>query len=314
MKFFKKNNEEKKETTMENTLSSSLSSNLDRIKEDFHFETNEDFYIRKVYVKTIDDYGFIVNLGGMIDTKAVEDNIIKPLMDKDLDKKGKDVLNDIEDKILTSSDIKKLSTFREIQIAIINGKTILFIDKSKYVLAIDTIGFKHRNVEKPQNEAVIKGPQEAFVESANTNRSLIRKLIKSKDLITENIGIGETELSNVSIMYIDGIANPDIVNKIKGRIKEIKTDGIDDSSILEQHIEERPYSLIPSLLYTERPDRAAAFLKEGFVVILTEQSPSCLIAPVTFWSYFHSPSDSYDRWIFGNFIRLLRICLHPVKI
>lgn len=76
---------------------------------------------------------------------------------------------------------------------------------------------------------------------------------------------------------------------------------------MEQYLEERPRSLFPTLLYTERPDRAAAFIEEGHIALLMANSPSCLILPATFWSIFHSPEDHYLRTPHGNFIRILRI-------
>jgi spore germination protein KA len=61
------------------------------------------------------------------------------------------------------------------------------------------------------------------------------------------------------------------------------------------------------VLFTELPDRAVSFLKEGHVVILVDNNPSCLIVPATFWSFFHTPEDMSYRWIAGNFIRLIRL-------
>src|SRR5213079_609143 len=73
-----------------------------------------------------------------------------------------------------------------------------------------------------------------------------------------------------------------------------------------QYLEERPRSLFPTILYTERPDRAASFIEEGHIVLLMTNSPSCLILPATFWAILHSPEDHYLRTPYGNFIRVLR--------
>ena len=93
----------------------------------------------------------------------------------------------------------------------------------------------------------------------------------------------------------------------KEKLKSLDTDTVLDLSILEQYLEERPRSLFPTLLYTERPDRAASFIEEGHIVLLMSNSPSCLVLPATFWSIFHSPEDHYLRTPYGNFIRILRI-------
>ena len=65
--------------------------------------------------------------------------------------------------------------------------------------------------------------------------------------------------------------------------------------------------MFPTLLYTERPDRAVSFIEEGHIALLMENSPASLVLPTTFWALFHSPEDHYLRTPYGNFIRLLRI-------
>jgi len=227
-----------------------------------------------------------------------------------------DILDEISNKIINIFDIAKVHELDLTILDVLNGNTILLIDGCDNGLSIDTVGFKHRNVERSQNETIIKGPQEAFTESGSVNRSLIRKQLRSPDLITEFITIGETSKCLISVLYLKNVVNPDLLNKVKNRINDLsnKVDGIEDTSILEQYLEERPYSPIPTILFTERPDRASAFIKEGHIVILTDHSPNCIIAPVTFWSFFHSGSDMYDRWIYGNFNRTIRMIAFIVSL
>jgi spore germination protein KA len=59
------------------------------------------------------------------------------------------------------------------------------IDGIREVLVLNTPGFEHRAIEKPANENAIKGPKEAFVESAQINRSLLRKQLKTSKLATD---------------------------------------------------------------------------------------------------------------------------------
>ena len=136
---------------------------------------------------------------------------------------------------------------------------------------------------------------------------LIRKHFKSEKLVSESIEVGEKSKNDVYMMYVEGITDPNLVNTVRERIKGIKTDFLSNVSMLEQFIEERSYSLISTVMYTERPDRAAAFLAEGHVIFIIDGSPGCLIVPVTFWSFFHAAEDQYQRWFYGNFIRIVRL-------
>ena len=119
--------------------------------------------------------------------------------------------------------------------------------------------------------------------------------------------ISKRSRNDVFLVYEKDLVNEELLQTINDKLAEIDSDAIIDLSILEQYIEERPRSLFPTILYTERPDRAASFIQEGHVILLMENSPSCLILPATFWTLFHSPEDHYLRTPYGNFIRILRI-------
>lgn len=71
-------------------------------------------------------------------------------------------------------------------------------------------------------------------------------------------------------------------------------------------IEDNPISLIPQILETERPDRTADCLCNGQVAVMVDNSPYALIAPITFFHLLHAADDSFMRWQYGTFTRLLR--------
>ena len=177
--------------------------------------------------------------------------------------------------VLTTADAKKITTIQDATKDMVSGNTIILLEGELQGISIDTVGFENRSITEPTTETVIKGPKAAFIESVAVNRSLIRKELRDPGLMCEYITIGERAPQQVSVMYLKDIADPAIVEKVKGRISEIKSDAVLELSLLEQRIEERPYSLIPSTMTTERPDRAVSFLLEGHVVLLMENSPVC---------------------------------------
>ncbi len=154
---------------------------------------------------------------------------------------------------------------------------------------------------------MLKGAKEAFNEKIIDNISLIRKKIKNENLIVESKIISKRSRNDVFLVYEKDLVNEELLQTIQDKLASLDTDAIIDLSILEQYLEERPRSLFPTILYTERPDRAASFIQEGHIILLMENSPSCLILPATFWTMFHSPEDHYLRAPYGNFIRMLRI-------
>lgn len=288
-------------------LTGNLELDLEELKNIFFYPKNKDFIIRPLHIKALDVDGFILYLEGSACINTIVSNVITPLIEDANKEISKNIIEGIINKIILTKDAEKISSISEITTSIIKGNALLLIENSKEAISISTTEFEHRSIERPVNENTIKGPKEAFVESAVVNRSLIRKHIKYENLVTESIELGEKSKNDIYMMYVEGVVDPELVENIRNRINDIKSDSVSNISMLEEFIEERSYSLIPTLLYTERPDRASAFLNEGHVVMLIDGSPACLIAPVTFWSFFHTAEDHYERWIYGNFIRIIRL-------
>ncbi|MCL5070072.1 MAG: spore germination protein [Actinobacteria bacterium] len=188
----------------------------------------------------------------------------------------------------------------------LNGLTVLFVDGCNECLVMETRGYEKRNVDTPKTETVVKGSQEAFNENLRTNITLIRRIIKNEKLVTDILPVGKTNNANCAILYIDGIANPKVVKEVKFRINNIDSGFIMGSGMLEQFIEDSPWMLMPQVINTERPDRAASFLMSGQVVIIVDGTPIAMAVPVSFWGLFHTSEDSELRWQYGTFLRLVR--------
>ncbi|KNY28970.1 spore germination protein [Pseudobacteroides cellulosolvens] len=305
----KNNNNQYKEVP----ISSCLEINLEKVKEIFEYPTNMDFIMREIYIKPLNKNSTLIYIQGAADKAQIEQHIIAPLLENVQIEIKEGQLADIMSKVLHAAVLKKITTLSDITNNIILGNTILFVDGYAEAISIGTSGFESRSVEQTKIENVIKGPKEAFVESLEMNRSLIRKFVQNEKLVAERIKLGEKSSYEISVMYIKDIADPELVEKVKKRVREIKVDGMIGISQLEQHIEERPYSLVPTVLNTERPDRAASFLNEGYVVLI-DHSPGCLVLPVTIWSFFHSAEDQYQRWPYANFIRIIRLISYMIAL
>jgi spore germination protein KA len=290
-------------------LSESLAVNVNKIKKIFHYPQNSDLMIRELYLSSIKRKAVLFYMNGMVNEQFLNQYVIKPLVENTSEFSNSAVGIEFIKNSLQSSKIRKLSCYSDIVKDILDGRTILIIDGYAAALSSNTIKYEHRSVERSETENVVKGPHESFVESPLVNRSLIRKHLKSSNLVTEAINIYVDDKSEVYIMYNKAIANPELVNEVRQRINKIKQNnytGMVTASIIQQYIEDSSL-LLPTLLYTELPDRAASFIKEGHVVVLADSSPSSLIAPATFWSFFHTPEDMYFRLLAGNFIRIVRI-------
>ncbi|MFC7686114.1 spore germination protein [Ureibacillus sp. GCM10028918] len=313
MKFFKKiissNREqenpvteqtsEKETPTKKKHIDRSLPSNLNVIKTLYTVPKNSDIKIRQLSFGEMKRDAIIVYISTITDAQKIDEHIIHPLLNSQSS-------NQV-DNIVTAETITTARVFEEAVKGINGGNAVLFIDGEDAAYIISTSKFEGRGIEKAGNEVVIKGSKEAFNEMATANISLLRKRIKNENLIVESTIVSKRSHNEVYLLYINDLANKGILDDVRQRINSLDVDAIQNAAVLEQYIEEREKSLLPTVLYTERPDRTASFLENGFIVLIMDNSPEALIVPATFWSFFHNAEDHYLRFIFGNFIRALRL-------
>lgn len=280
-------------------INSQYEQNLNTFKSIFTVPENIDVKVREFTITSLNRKGFIIFLSTMADLQAIMEAIEEPLIDnKHPSKKIPDIVS--YPIASTVSNIGEITEF------ITAGNTALFVDGDDQCYLFETTQIRGRSIEKSDNEVIVKGAKEAFNERVIDNIALIRKKIKNENLLVETQTIAKRSRNNVFFVYQKDLVNVELLQTIKDKLSSFNVDSILDLSILEQYLEERPRSIFPTLLYTERPDRAAAFIEEGHIILLMENSPGCLILPATFWALFHSPEDHYLRTPYGNFIRILR--------
>lgn len=291
----------------ERTVSADLKANLAIIKRQFNFPDNQDVVIREFKVLRKQD-AFIVYIDGMADNGTINDYILRQLMaEKKIDNNQEINLDYINKNLLAVNQIEPVSDIDLITRQILNGLTALFVDGTAECTILETRGYEKRSVSTPTSENVIRGPQEAFVENLRTNLTLVRRIIRNKDLVTEMLPMGRTDNLTCAVLYIRGIIDPRIVQEVKRRVKDLDIDIIPGSGVMEQLIEDSPFSLFPQVLNTERPDRTASFLMDGQAAIICEGTPFALIVPITFHHLMHTSEDTNLRWQYGSFLRLIRI-------
>ncbi|WP_410771697.1 spore germination protein [Fontibacillus sp. BL9] len=195
---------------------------------------------------------------------------------------------------------------------ILNGEVALFVPQGVYL--IDAYGPEKRSIEQSQTESAITGPHDAFNETLETNLSLIRQKFKSNRLKVSQFRVGELTKTKVCLLYIDGLASMDYVEEMASRIQAIEFSSLYDGTMLTQLIDDFPNSLFPLFQTSERPDIAVSKLNEGKIIVIADQSPSAIIAPSSFFEFFTTPDDYYNRWAVGSALRLLRYLAFIITI
>ena len=310
----------------------SLSVNKEYMQTKYNILINSDVVLREFTINARGKqyHAFIVYIDGMVDTKIMDDFILKPLMLRNKSntfdgsqnkviaeavtnnitvKKVKkfDLPNYLTSCLIPQNSVKQVSTFDEAANGINSGNCALFVDTLSLAFDIELKGFKQRSIDKPNNEIVIKGPHEAFVENIRTNTSLIRRIINNENLVIENVEVGKITKTKCAVCYMKNITNEDLVNEVKYRLNNLEIDSLLSAGELEQLIVDSNILGVPQVLSTERPDKATKYLLRGRVVVIVNGTPYGIIMPAVLVDFLTSPEDSNLKVNFGNFLRILRV-------
>lgn len=255
----------------------------------------------------------IVYLNALSDQQAINNFVIKPLMEMDPEKVNvyppDRLIQYILEDALSLGETKVVQEWNDIMLAALSGDTVLLVDGSDQAIISGTAGGEWRAVNEPTSQLVVRGPKDSFVESIATNISLIRRRIKSPDLWLESMKIGSVTHTHVAMMYMKNSADPNLVAEVRRRLQQIQIDGILESAYIEEFIQDKTITPFPTVFNTERPDVAAGNLLEGRVVIIVDGTPYTLILPTVFAQFMQSPEDYAQRFDISILMRVIRyIC------
>ena len=173
-------------------------------------------------------------------------------------------------------------------------------------LAFEVKTGEKRGISPPEVENTVKGPKDAFVETSRSNTSLIRRHLRSADLRIYETQVGQRSLTNVSVVWLNGITSPELVNRMKERLASIDIDGFLSPSAVEEYVTGSRKTAFPLLQYTERTDRFCQGILDGRVGLLVDGLPLGYLAPADFGYLMESPEDRGMNFLNASWIRVLR--------
>ena len=275
------------------------------------FERSSDIVFREFQLAGIQKGGLIY-LDGLVDIQMIDSDVLKPLLDirkgtslsATIPLKKMDTI--LQDSVIYVSQLSIGTTIKEVVDHILNGDTVLLLDGVNQALFISAQAWETRSVEEPATEAVIRGPREGFTENLRTNTSLVRRRLKTPQLKMESMTVGRLSNTKMVITYLEDIAETSLIAEVKERISQIDIDAILDSAYIEELIQDNPLSVFPQVNNTERPDKVAAYLLEGKIGILIDNTPFALLVPVSFYEMLQSSEDYYQHFMVSTVIRWLR--------
>jgi hypothetical protein len=278
------------------------------------FQYADDFVARQISLgEPPGTHAALLFIQGLANKEQLSEEIMESSMllgriaDPHVIGEGARLIDLLESRYIAFAAVSRETQFTEAVIAILKGETVLILDGASEVLVFDTKGWEKRGVEEPVTEAVIRGPRDGFIETMRTNVVQIRRRLRTPDLAVKSLRIGRRSQTDVTIMYMADVAEPELVGELQRRLMDLDVDGILESGQLESLISDSPVSVFPLIERTERPDKVAASILEGRVAIVTDNTPFVLLVPAVAWTFFQASEDYYENFYLATALRFLRI-------
>ena len=193
--------------------------------------------------------------------------------------------------------------------AVFAGKTLLVIDGYRGGVLLEAKQFPLRSVEEPDTSKVLRGSHDGFGENIMKNAALLRRRIRTPQLTLERLAAGERSKTDIALCYLEGKADPALVEELRQKINaiDVRSIAMGQESVAEAIGPRQWYNPFPKVRYTERPDVASASLMEGDVLVMIDNTPAVMILPTTFFRFAEEINDYYFPPLVGSYLQLVRI-------
>ena len=281
-----------------------LKRNRQFLNEILHLDENSDIVTRSFTAMGNDCMLYYVD--GFVSSAWVADYVLRPLMHCQTQLRGSAALQAATQSLIAIPETKVIARPEEAVDSLMHGLCMVLMDTVDSAILMDARFYVKRSVSTPQTETVVIGPHESFTEPMRDNLTLLHRLLPTQELICRMDGVGTKVSTKLCICYLKGVCPEETVAELTRRLHGCQIDDVLNVGLLAQLLEDDPMAPLPQVITTERPDRAVSFLLEGQCVIILDGSPRCLAMPMNLYHLFHAPDDSYMRWQYGTFMRIIR--------
>lgn len=267
------------------------------------FRDAADFIRRVLRCGDFTIYAYAID--GLVASSEASDYIFKPITQHLRADTMEQMYQYAFDGMIYNSVAKPCSDLDSVALQLVNGFCVVLFP------GVGAIGFEVKTPDKrgtsaPEVENTVKGAKDAFVETIRSNTSYIRRHLRSPDLRLFETQVGQRSLTNVGILWLDGITNPELVERMKDRIGQIDIDGMLSPSSVEEYVTGSRATAFPLVQYTERSDRFCQGLLDGRVGLLVDGLPLGYLAPADLMDLMESPEDRGRDYVGASAVRILR--------
>lgn len=241
-----------------------------------------------------------VYLRSLVDRERFSEEVLEPLERADAGRGGAaDRRERLEHALRTDDRALILNK-------VLTGHVALYCQGRRQAYLVSTELDRVREVSEPSTEVQLLGPKDAFTESATTNLNLIRRRLRTPALRVKKRTLGRLSQTEVILLYLEGMAPPDLPRRILDGMSRIDVDFVRGSNDINEILLGRSLTPFPLAQRTERPDRVASALSEGRVAVMVDGSPFVLLTPVTLTEFQRDGEINLEGALSTVFVRWLR--------
>lgn len=209
-----------------------------------------------------------------------------------------------------TSDLKKICT------DVLSGISALIVEGFTEVILLDTRTYPQRSTSEPDNDKVLRGSRDGFVETLINNTALIRRRIRDTNLTVKAYSVGTQSHTDVAVIYMENKVDKKLLANLDKRLKAIDVPSLtmNQQSLVEALYKNLWYNPFPKVKHTERPDTTASAILDGNIVILVDNAPSALLLPTSIFDVLEEADDYYFPPVTGTYLKLARYFITIITV
>lgn len=267
------------------------------------FQGAGDFYVREINCGQWQLYAYAID--GLVSGGDISNYVLKPIAEL----LKADAMDTLYNKAIRGTVYNAVAApckdLTDVALKLVNGFCVVLFPGAGAVSYEVKTGEK-RSLSAPEVENTVKGAKDAFVETVRSNTSLIRRHLRSPDLRLYETKVGRRSLTNVTVVSLEGITDPELVERMKSRLDTIDIDGFLSPTAVEEYVTGSRSTAFPLLQYTERTDRFCQGILDGRVGLLVDGLPLGYLAPADLMYLMESPEDRGRDYVGASAVRILR--------
>lgn len=217
---------------------------------------------------------------------------------------------------ITYPETTVILSFDAIVTSILSGSVALFVDDIDECVIIDVRQYPQRTIQEPENDKVLRGSKDGFIETPMENIALIRRRIRSKNLKIQYLNMGSVTNNDVVLCYMSDKVDNNILKLIRDKLDKINPETLTmgSQSLVEALVPRKWYNPFPKVKFSERPDVVASNILEGRVILMVDNTPSVIILPTYLVDFFNEAEDFYFSPPTATFLKITRILIFILSL